>query len=95
MTHVDDQEDHAGLVGIGTDEQEHHEHGPRRVDWVSACRKTHMGSMMHSKMKYGPSMLCRSGFLRGPFGFRFEFFPFSERLTGVILKTGFLYLYNL
>ncbi len=25
MTDVDDQEDHAGLVGVGTDEREHHE----------------------------------------------------------------------
>jgi hypothetical protein len=82
LTHADDQEDHAGLVGIGTDEREHHEHGPRRVDWVSACRKTHMESMMNSKMKYGP------------FGFGFELFPFSERITGVILKTVF-YIYTL
>jgi hypothetical protein len=91
LTNVDDQEDHAGLVGVGTDEREHHEHGPSRVDWISASRKSHMESMMHSKMKYGPSILCRSWFLRRPFAFGFEFFS----LLWCDFENRFLYLYNL
>ncbi len=43
MTDVDDQEDHAGLVGVGTDEREHHEHGPRRVDWIKCMQKKSHG----------------------------------------------------
>ncbi len=61
MTDVDDQEDHAGLVGVGTDEREHHEQWAQEsgLDKVHA-EKSHMESMMHSKIKYGPSMFCRS-----------------------------------
>ncbi len=83
LTHVDDQEDHAGLVGVGTVEWENHEHGPRRVDWVSACRKTHMESMMHSKVSM--DLLA----------WDLNFFSLLWENHWCDFENSFLYLYNL